>query len=172
MPRALRDFVRYVDAMSNWLGGILSYGLLFLIAIMLIETVSRYIFNAPTLWSIEMSQFTFGTYVALGGAYVLLRGMHVNMDILSSRWSPRTRAIVNIATFALVAVYLITFIKGGIFSAAFSLQYGLLGHRSKTVWGPPLAPIKIIVIVGAGLLLLQAVAILIRDLATVTGKRI
>ena len=169
MPKALVGFVRYVDAMSTWLGKILSYSLLFILAIMIIEAVLRYVFNAPTLWSIEMSQFTFGTYVALGGAYVLVKRMHVNMDILSSRWSPRTRAIVDIATFALLAVYLIVFIKGGIFSVAYSLAFNV---TSRSPWAPPLGPIKIIVTVGAGLLLLQAVAILIRDLATVTGKKI
>ncbi|MFC1938711.1 TRAP transporter small permease subunit [Chloroflexota bacterium] len=169
MPKALVVFVRSVDKMSGWLGKVLSYLLLFIITIMLIEAVLRYAFDAPTLWSMEMSSFTFGAYVILGGAYVLRNGGHVNMDIMYNRWSPRTRTIVNVITFALLAIYAVTFIRGGISSTDFSFTFNV---TSRSPWAPPLGPIKLIVTVGAGLLLLQGVAILIRDLATLKGKKI
>jgi len=164
MPKALVTYVRYIESMNTWLGKILSFCIFLLIGILVIEGISRYVFNAPTPWSIELSQFTLGTYFLIGGGYALLRGAHVKMDVLSSRWSPKTKAIVDLATFSLLAVYLIVVILGGINNAAYALRFD---QHSGTLWGPPLAPIKIIITVGAGLLLLQAVAFFIRDLSIV-----
>lgn len=169
MPKALVTYVRYIESTNAWLGKILSGAIFGLIGILLIEAVSRYIFNAPTPWSVELSGFVFGTYFLIGGGYVLLRGSHVKMDALYSRWSPKTKAIADAATFSLLAVYLIVLILGGIPSTAFSLSFG---QHSHTMWGPPLAPIKIIVIVGAVILLLQGVAFFIRDLSIIRGKPI
>lgn len=169
MPKVLVSYVRYIESMTRWVGGLLKYAVLVLIAILLVEAVSRYVFNASTSWSIELSQFVLGAYFLLGGGYVLLRGGHIRMDIFYSRWSPRTKAISGVATFSLLAVYLIVFIIGGIGEAAFSLR---LDQHSASVWGPPLAPIKIIITVGAGLLLLQGLAFFIRDLSFIRGKPI
>ena len=169
MPKALVSYVHYIESFNTRLGKILSNLVFLLIGILLFEAVSRYIFNAPTKWSVELATFVFGTYFIIGGAYVLLRGGHVNMDILYNRWSPKTRAIVNLATFSLIAVYLVVFVVGGIHSAGFALMFG---QRSASMWEPPLAPIRIITTVGAGLLLLQGVAFFIRDLSIARGKPI
>lgn len=167
MPKVLVIYVRHIESMSAWLGKILSGGIFVLIGILLVEAVSRYVFNAPTTWSIEMAQFTLGTYFLLGGAYVLSRRQHIRMDAFYSRWSMRRRATTDLATFAIFAVYLIVLIQSGIDNAAFSLQFS---QHSSSEWGPPLAPIKIILTVGACLLFFQGVALLIRDLAIVRGK--
>lgn len=169
MPKALVSYVRYMELFTTRLGKILSGAVFVLIGILLIEAVARYIFNNPTPWSIELATFVFGTYFLFGGGYVLLRGGHVRMDALYNRWSLKTRAIVNAATFSLLAVYLIVFILGGISNITYTLAYNV---HSTSQWAPPLAPIRIIVVVGAGLLLLQGVAILIRDIATIRGKRL
>lgn len=164
MPKALMTVARYIDSMSMWLGKILKFGIFVLIGILLYEIVSRYIFNSPTSWSVELGGFVFGAYFFIGGAYVLVRGAHVRMDILSSRWSPKTKAIVDLVTFPLFAVYLIVFIWGGFDSIEYALR---LGQHSSSMWGPPLAPVKIIVTVGAALLLLQGLSLFIKDLSTI-----
>ena len=169
MSKLAVAYVRYMDSMSTRLGKILKFGILALIGIMLIEVVARYIFNKPTPWAVELSMFIIGTYWVLAGSYVLLRGAHVRMDALYSRWSPRKRAIFDAATVFLVGVYLITFIRGGLPSVVFSLQHG---QHTTTQWGPPLAPIKIVLIAGGTLLFLQAIAIFIKDLAIIRGRDI
>jgi len=169
MPKALVTYVRYIESMSTWLGKIMSFGIFVLLFILLFEAASRYIFNIPTPWSIELGLFVVGGYFFISGGYVLLRGGHVKMDAFYSRWSPKTRAIADLATFSLVAGYLIIFMLGGIGDVAFSLRFGVTSDSS---WSPPLAPIKIIITVGAGLLFLQAVAFFIRDLSIIRGKPI
>lgn len=134
MLKALVIYVRYIDLMNTWLGKILRLFVFGLIAILLTESIRRYVFDSPTLWSVEMGAYIFTTYFIMGGGYVLLRGGHIRMDIFYSRWSPKTRAIADLATFSLLAVYLVVFIWGGINSAEYSLKFG---QHSTTMWGPP-----------------------------------
>lgn len=169
MPKVLICYVRYIDSLSTWLGKTLKFSIFVLIGILLIEAVARYIFNTPTIWAAEMGEFVLGTYFLIGGGYVLLCGTHVRMDAIYNRWSARKKAIADLATFSLIAVYLITLVLGGSRIAATAL---MSGQHASTQWGPPLAPIKTIVVVGAVLLLLQAVAFFIRDLAIIRGKPI
>jgi TRAP-type mannitol/chloroaromatic compound transport system permease small subunit len=169
MPKVLVSYVHYIEAFNIRLGKVLGWSVIVLIGILSIEAVSRYILHSPTEWSLELATFVFGTYFILGGAYVLLRGAHVNLDLLYNRWSPKTRAIADLATFSLLAVYVCIFVWGGIENVSYSLA---LGQHSSSAWGPPLAPMKIITVVGAGLLFLQGVALFIRDLSIVKGKPI
>lgn len=164
MPKLLVTYVRFVDSMNNWLGKILCGGTLVLVGLCVIESVSRYFFKSPTIWTVELSQFTMGAYLLMAGGYALLHKRHVKMDALYSRWSPKTKAIADLATFSILAVYLIVFMVGGIENALSSLR---LGVHTASMWSPPVAPIKFITVAAAGVVFLQAVAFVIRDLSIV-----
>ncbi|MDD4986314.1 MAG: TRAP transporter small permease subunit [Dehalococcoidales bacterium] len=167
MPRVLANYVRYIDTMNRKVGVGVGYVVLVIISILLVEAIRRYGFNMPTVWSIEVSQFLFGAYFIVGGGYALLSGGMVRMDILYSRWSPRKRAIIDAAMFALMAIYLVTTVIACTEHAMLSTQ--MLQH-SGSPWRPPLYPIKITVAIGVFLLLLQGISCFIRDMATIRGK--
>ena len=160
MLQAAMTYVKCIESLNTRLGKVVSYGVFVLIAIMVIDIVSMYIFNRSISWGIELAMFVVAGYIFLGGGYVLLCGGHVRMDILYLRWSPKKRAIVDIATFAILAVFLITFVLGGIYNVEYALR---VGQCSPSRWSPILAPIKIIMVVGTALLFLQSIAFLIRD---------
>ena len=170
MPKTVVSYVRHVESMNVWLGKILSVGgILGLLGIMLVEIVGRYIFNRPFPWTIELSMFVMGTYFLFCGGYILLRGGHVRMDALYSRWSPRRRAIADLATFSCLAIYLAVFLWGGIDQIAYSLEFNIHSH---SMWGPPTAPIQIIIVVGVVLLFVEGIVFFIRDLSILRGKPI
>jgi len=56
---------------------------------------------------------------------------------------------------------------GGISSTHYSLEYG---QKNYTAWAPYLAPIKIIMVIGIVLMLLQIVATFFRNLAEARGE--
>ena len=169
MPRVLVLYVYYINLLSAWTGRIFGFLIFMLLFILLFEAVMRYVFRLAVVWAIELSSFVLGTYFILGGAYALLRNAHVRMDALYNRWSVKRRAVVDLATACCGAVYLATFILGGIRDVRFSLTYG---QHSASIWAPQLAPIKIIIVIGAVLLVLQLVAFFIRDISIVRGKPI
>jgi TRAP-type mannitol/chloroaromatic compound transport system permease small subunit len=166
----LNVILNAVDTINDWVGKVLSLGVLFIFALVLIEVIRRYLLNSPTVWGNELTQLTFGVYTVLSGGYVLRWGGHVNVDILYIRFSTKGRAIVDIITFALFLIFCgMILLYGG------SLAWESLARleHSQSAWNPPLYPVKLMIPTGASLLLLQGTAKLIRDIVTlVTGGKI
>jgi len=169
MIKFLSKILDTIDSISIIVGKLSKYFILIIIGIMLFEIISRYVFNNPTEWVVEMSSYLFGAYFFLSGGYILLREGHVRMDILYVKWSEKLKKIVNIVTFPLFALYIGMIIYGGIGNTKFSL---MSNEHSNSLWGPPLAPIKIVMIFGSVLLLLQGTSILIRDTFSVFNKEL
>ena len=170
MLKVLAGYVRSVESMHKWLGKVFSFAIFILMGIFVAEIIARAVLNTPLPSTIEMSQFVLGSYFIVGGGYVLIRGGHVKMDIFYSKWPARKKAIFDAATFFLPVVYLVVFIQSGVSNVAFSLA---TNQHSCTLWNPPLAPIKIIMVVGAGLLLLQVISFFIRDMTVIlTGREL
>jgi C4-dicarboxylate transporter DctQ subunit len=65
-------------------------------AIVIFEVVMRYIFNSPTTWSLEITEYLLVMGTFLGSAYVLKEKRHVVIDLLTSQLVGRTRAMVEI----------------------------------------------------------------------------
>ena len=121
----------------------------------------------PSWWPLEMSQFLMVAYFLLGGAYSMQLGDHVRMDLVYGSWSDRTKAIVDILTIGFLLFYLVLLLDGGIASTLYAIQYK---EVLPSLWRPQLAPIKIIMCIGIFLMLLQAIATLIKDVARLNGE--
>lgn len=85
MPRLIRLYVRYVDAVNRVLGFWVMYLALAMMGLLLFASITRYVFNVPFVWIIEMSQFLMAAYYILGGGYSLQADAHVRMDVLYER---------------------------------------------------------------------------------------
>lgn len=169
MPKAVRLYVRYVDATNRVLGSIVMYLALVILGVLIFGSLTRYVFNVPLVWIIEMAQFLMAAYYILGGGYSMQLDAHVRMDVLYERWKPRTRAYIDSITVFFLIFYLAFMIYGGISSSAYSLKYNQTNYSA---WAPPMAPIKIIMVVGFVLMLLQAISILFKDIAKATERQI
>ncbi|SDW57153.1 TRAP transporter small permease subunit [Roseicitreum antarcticum] len=168
MPGFLITYVRAVEAFNHRVGRIMMYMIFALMAVLLWGAVSRAWFS-PQIWTDEMGQFLLMGYFMLGGAYSLQLGSAVRMDLLYSRWSDRTRAVVDAITILTLLVYLGVLLWGGIESTQYALEYG---ERRRGIWQPYMAPIKIIMCIGILMMLLQCTAFLIRDIAKLRGREI
>jgi TRAP-type mannitol/chloroaromatic compound transport system permease small subunit len=153
----------FIDLLSEWTGKASAFLVLVLSFLIGYEVVARYLFNRPTIWAHELSAMIFGTYIILGGAYLLSIRGHVNMDLIYDRLSPRKKAFLDIITFWFFAVFCIALVWKGGDTAWYSLK---TGEHARTVWSPPLYPIKMVLPIGAFLLLLQGIAKFIRDVIT------
>ncbi|MDT8854197.1 TRAP transporter small permease subunit [Paracoccaceae bacterium Fryx2] len=166
MPRPLVIFVRLVDRLNYGVGRFAMYLLFVLMAILLWSSVSKLAFN-PSLWTLEMAQFTMVAYYILGGPYSMQMGSHVRMDLFYARFSDRKRAWWDAVTVLALIFYLGVMLWGAVDSTAYAFAYN---ERSPTAWRPYMWPIKVIMCVGFVLMILQALAALIRDVATLRGK--
>jgi TRAP-type mannitol/chloroaromatic compound transport system permease small subunit len=169
MPKAIRAYVRWVEAVNRFVGEFSMYIVLVMTAILVFESLSRAFFNTPHIWVVEIIEFLMAAYYLLGGGYsVILKG-HVRMDLFYGRWSEKGKAVVDLITAPFFIFYVVFLLVGGLSGLEYALQYG---QRNYTPWGPPLAPIKAVMVLGIILMLLQAVATFFRDLAKVRGEEL
>lgn len=157
----LRTVVRAVDALNGVTGRVVAVSLLLLIALVVYEVTLRYVFRAPTTWGNELISFIFAAYIMLGGGYTLLHRDHVAMDIIYARLRPRAQAIIDILTAGFVILYCAVLLQQTGIMAIEALE---TGQRAASDWNPPLFPVLLSLPIGAALILLQAIAKLIRDL--------
>jgi len=169
MPRVIKAYVRYVDALNRSVGTVVLYMIFVMMGVLLFGSISRYVFNASFLWVIEMSQFLMAAYYLLGGGYSLQMESHVRMDVFYERWAPRTRAFWDSLTAFCLVFYLGFLTLGGVSSTSYALQYG---QKNYSAWAPLMWPIKMVMTIGIVLMLLQAISIFFKDLAKFTGREI
>lgn len=161
MIDALRAYVAVIDRCNRVLGRIVMFGIFVLMGILLWSSVSKTFF-LPSLWTLEMAQFVMVAYYILGGPYAMQMGANVRMDLFYGEVSPRKKAWTDCFTVFFLLVYLAILLWGGIDSTIYSFKYG--GERSPSAWRPYLWPIKLIMCVGIGLMLLQALSELAKDI--------
>ncbi len=169
MWKAIKTYVRYVDAVSWVVGRIAMYLLFVMIGILLYSSISRTFFNLPLAWVVEMSQFLLAAYYLLGGGYSMQLDAHVRMDLLYSRWGPRRQAFTDTITAFFLIFYLVVLLLGGISSTQYAIVYKQVNYSA---WAPPLWPIKVVMTFGIAIMLLQAISIFFKDLARVRGERL
>jgi TRAP-type mannitol/chloroaromatic compound transport system permease small subunit len=167
MAGKVRRILKVIDLANEKLARIDCYVLLIAMFLVPYEVVMRYIFNSPTSWSMEMTQFLFCTMVALGGGWNLLTGSHVNVDIIYNRFGIRARAIISLLTSLILFAFLFFVFRQNLLAAMQSLAWR---ETSASGWNPPLYPIKFIIPLGVLLLLLQSIAMFVRYIIqAVTG---
>ncbi len=166
MPPFVVKLVRTIDRVNLIVGRMAMYLVFVIMGVLLFSAISRSVFNTPHIWVMETAQFCMAAYYLLGGGYSLQQEAHVRMDVFYGRWKPRTQALVDLFTGLALIFYLIMLIYGGVSSTSYALEYGQKNYSS---WGPPLAPIKIIMTVGIVLMFFQVIACFCRDWATVRG---
>ena len=169
MYKALEFYVRSVNSISTRISKVVKFFYLGLLAILIVELITRFVFNKPTHWTIESGLFLLTTMYIFGGAYTLLTDRHVRMDAFYERWTVKRKAITDAATLLLGIVFLVVFILAGVTSFLYALE---VGQVSPSAWKVPLAPIKIILTAGATLVLLQVIAIFIKNLLIIKGRNI
>lgn len=159
--RTLNAVLRFIDNLNDWIGRALSLTVLLMFVLVMMEVIRRYFFNAPTVWGNELTQLLFGAYVILSGGYILRFNGHVNVDIFYARFSSKTKAVLDIVTF------LVFFLFCGmllVYGGQLAWESLVTWERSQSAWNPPVYPFKLMIPLGALLLLLQGIAKLIRDI--------
>lgn len=137
------------------------------IAVLMIEIGFRYFLNSPTIWAHETSNMLYGGFCILAGSYTLRHQGHVRSEVIWGVLPKRGRAACDILIFTLGLVALAIFLKMSIEFAAES--WARLEYSNKSIWQPPLYPIKTVIPIAVGLLLLQNIAELLRAVLTLLG---
>ncbi len=183
----MRTYIRWVDTFNYYVGRFIMYGIFAMMAVLLWSTISKFS-DQPSLWTLEVAQFSMIAYFFLGGPYAIQMGSHVRMDLFYENWSVRRKAATDAIMVLCLITYLGVLLWGGLSSTAYSLGHfgsnpvgffadlatgeksvGTL-ERSRTIWRPYLWPIKSVMCFGIILMLLQATSELCKDILRLRGE--
>lgn len=159
----MKIILRVVDTFTDSVGKVACWLASILVALVSLEVIMRYFFDAPTMWNFETSMMVGGTLYAMGWSYAMRHHSNVRIDILYNRLSPKVRVAIDVVGavlffFPLMILFVPT-------SAAWALRAWEIGEKSvETYWYPSIAPFRTVVFLGFCLLMLQGGAQFIRDL--------
>ena len=118
---------------------------------------SRYSFNAPTIWSFDVTYILYGTIFMLCAAYALHKGAHIRTDFFFEKWSIRTKGVIDSVAYLLFffpSIFVFMLVSGGEGWYAYTI-----GEESEqTPWRPVLWPFKMVVPLTCLLLLIQGIS--------------
>lgn len=98
----MQKFLKACDSISEWSGKIFMWLIIPLTALVAFEVISRRFFNAPHIWSLEVTNYLYGPHFMLVAAYTLLHKGHVAIDIIYNRFPPRVRGVFDIITYSVL----------------------------------------------------------------------
>jgi len=163
----LLSISRWIDACNEWVGRIIQWAIVALVAVFIIESILRKGFNAPQIWFTETSYFIFGYYILFGSAYTFLHKGHVAIDLFSERISVRAQHKLAIFCFIVFTlVFSLAMVKGGTPIAINSWKAMEQGH---SVWRPPIAHFRTVIPAAFFLIFMQGISWLIKHIAALRG---
>jgi TRAP-type mannitol/chloroaromatic compound transport system permease small subunit len=152
--------------MNRLIGRATMYMIFVMIGVLFYSSITKTFFT-PALWTLEMAQFLMMAYFFLGGPYSMQIDGHVRMDLLYGSWSDRTKAIVDMLTIVFLLVYLFILLYGAVSSTFYAID---TGERNFSAWRPYMWPIKVVMVFGIVIMLLQAISQFFKDIAAAMGK--
>jgi TRAP-type mannitol/chloroaromatic compound transport system permease small subunit len=167
--RDMRWFVRAIDGLSRFFGGIAAVLVITLVVLMLYDVVLRYALNAPTTWGNDMNTWLMGASFVLSIAYAMSTDSHVRVDLLyDERTRPRMRYF-DLIGLTFVILPTVTWITWGLL-AHFQEAYRTGERSGSGGWNPIVWPFKLILLVGFLILTMQIVAEIIKRAASLMGR--
>jgi TRAP-type mannitol/chloroaromatic compound transport system permease small subunit len=149
--------VRAIDKFTDTTGICIAWLNVPLVLAVSYEVLARYLFNAPTIWSFDITYMLYGTIFMLGSAYALHKGAHIRTDFFYEKWSDRTRGMVDSISYLVFffpSILMLLFVSGH--EAWYS--FDISETSEQTPWRPILWPYKSVVPLTCVLLLIQGVS--------------
>ena len=153
-------FIKNIERITGSAGILAAFALVPLVLATCYEVVSRYAFNAPTIWAYEIGYILTGSHFLLGMAYTLQCGEHIRIDIFSGKFSVRTRALIDLAAYTVILPLMLWLV----YALFGHLATGYLRneHSGQSAMNLPVWPFRIVFLCAFTLLALQIVAEIIK----------
>jgi TRAP-type C4-dicarboxylate transport system permease small subunit len=129
-------------------------GMLILAGLTANEVVLRYFFNAPTIWTLEISEYLLSFCVYFGMAYSLQKEAHVSVPLIYSRFNKQTQWVLDMVGSVLLLVFwlLLFFV-----TLVIDIDYLTRNVKSETILATPLFYPMLLIVIGSLASCLQAI---------------
>jgi TRAP-type mannitol/chloroaromatic compound transport system permease small subunit len=143
-----------IDLVAIVSGRIVAWLIVPMVLSLTFEVISRYLFNAPTVWAYDMTFMLYGSFFMIGAAFTLQRKGHIRTDSFYGEWSPRRQAWVDIVCYL---VMFLPFAGVFLFSGWGYFVKAWVTHETfvSSPWSPITWPFKLMMPLTGLLLLIQ-----------------
>ena len=158
----------FFSQINEWVGRATAWLTGLLMMLVCYNVAARYLFNNSKAWRTELEWHLFALIFLLGAGYALKHDKHVRVDLFYANFSEKGKALVN---FLGTLIFLIPWCAIIIYaSSKYAHNSWLINEGSPDNGLPARYLIKSAITLGMGLLLLQAIALLINSLSTLLGS--
>ena len=165
---ALRQFIKIIEAINEYLGRGVSWITFGLVLVVFTDVVMRYAFNTSFVFVQELEWHLFAVIFLMGAGYALLHDEHVRVDIFYQRMTKTNQAWINLLGclfFLFPGCYLV--IVTGI---PFAMDSFNVLEGSPDPGGVPLRfIIKSMIALGFVFVALQGLSLFLKSLLTILG---
>ncbi len=161
--KALLPATRTVDAVNTWIGKRVAWLLLLAVLVSAANATVRKVFDTSSNSWLELQWVLFSAVFLLCSPWTLLANEHIRIDILNNLLPQRVRNIIEVIghAFFLLPLTVVMVITG----IPFFYQSYRINEQSWNSGGLPQWPAKSLIMIGFGLLLIQALSELVKRIA-------
>ncbi|RPH47494.1 MAG: TRAP transporter small permease subunit [Desulfobacteraceae bacterium] len=156
-----------IDALNEYVGRAIMWLVLVAVFLSAGNAIARKAFRIGSNALIDMQWYLFSGVFLLGAGYVFLKNIHVRIDFVSSRLTPRARSwvdIIGIIVFLLPFCWIVILMSWPLFFNAWKS-----GEMSQNAGGLIRWPVYLLMPIGMFLLLIQSISELIKRFAFLRG---
>lgn len=166
---------RFIDRLTGWVGQVTAWLALVMVLVGAFNSLARYGgrfigVNLSSNLYLELQWYLFSLLFLLGASWTLREDAHVRVDVMYAKLSTRKRGWIN------VVGYLALFLPFCIFTLWTAVPAVMnswaVREGSPDPGGLPRYPLKAVILVCFGLLILQGISELIKAFAATRGPEI
>lgn len=158
---------RAIDQTTAWIGRGVSWLILVAVLVSAANAVVRKAFDMSSNAWLELQWYLFGAVFMLAAAWALQKNEHVRIDVLSSRFSQRTRLRIDLVCHLLFLMPFVTLMVW--LSWPFFWRSWSTGEQSMNAGGLVMWPAKFLILLGFVILVFQGVSEIIKSIAILRG---
>jgi TRAP-type mannitol/chloroaromatic compound transport system permease small subunit len=167
MP-ALLNISRTIDAGNEWIGRKAAWLVLVACVVSVVDALVRSFLGTSSNAWIELQWLLFSAVFLLAAPWTLKSNEHIRIDIVNQRLSKRTRNWIELIGNALFLIPVAALILWT--AIPFAMTSIAQREGSSNFGGLPQWPLKLLIPVAFGLLLLQGISELIKRIAIMLGE--
>jgi TRAP-type mannitol/chloroaromatic compound transport system permease small subunit len=148
--------IRLIERLTGSVGVFAALLIVPLILATSYEVLARYLFDSPTIWAYEIGYMLTGSHFLLAMAFALREGQHIRIDIFSGHFSRRTRALIDLAGYAVLLPLTVWLTLA--LARHFWTGYANSERSGQSALNMPVWPFRTVFVVAFVLLALQVTA--------------
>ncbi|MBE0488756.1 MAG: TRAP transporter small permease subunit [Halomonas sp.] len=156
----MNAIAKAIDALNEGFGRLIAPLIAVITLIVLYDIALRYFAGRPSDWAFDVTKMLFGAHFMLMAAYGLRHHAHVEVDVLKRLLSRRKQAVIDLLGYLIFFVPFIWMLLT--FGWSFFMRSFSRGETTYGMVSIPVYPVKGVIVFAAVLILLQAIAIVIR----------